>query len=218
LRSIGRNSWRADGPALLRGEPQGCHAAEDIRRGLAGGDRLEGLPHQPGLFIGDYDLPTLRAAVVPIADGRLPRPPPTRHGLLHAGLDLLRTQLIVELVEDGENALDGPTRGGVVQGLSGSAEADSRLHQELLEGGVDIDVSCKARGVVHHEEVDPAGVSPKVSPKGRHHLPEGRAIRRLRALPFLAVDGLDGPTVASTVLAAGSFLDVERQVGDLFLG
>src|SRR6185436_2586698 len=54
-------------------------------------------------------------------------------------------------------------------------------------------------------------------PKGRHHLPEGRAVRRLRALSFLAEDGLDGPAVAGTVLPAGLFLDVEGQVRDLFL-
>ncbi|HWM94548.1 MAG TPA: hypothetical protein VN493_27580 [Thermoanaerobaculia bacterium] len=77
---------------------------------------------------------------------------------------------------------------------------------------MDVDIPGEAAGVVDDDVVH--GAVPQV---GQHEA-ELRPVRRLRALPFLAVDGLDAPTIADAVLAAGLFLDVEGQVGDLLLG
>ena len=203
----------ANRAALPRKQAQGGQAPQDVGRGLAGRDGLEALAHQHGaLAVVDDDLPTFGGAIVAEPQGSRPGPETPGDGLPHAGGDLLRPQLVVELVEDGKDALDGPARRGVFEWLCGGAELGSGLAEELLEGGVDVDVPGESAGVVDYDVVH--GALAQIF----QHAAERRPVRRLGTLALLAVDGLDLPAVPGTVLAAGLFLDVEGQVGDLFLG
>ncbi|HVF61712.1 MAG TPA: hypothetical protein VNJ70_18040 [Thermoanaerobaculia bacterium] len=205
----------ADDAAPRRPQAKVVDLAEDLRRRRATRHQVERGAQEIGpRGVGDDRLLALGGAAVEVAGRCEPRPAAARHRLAHAGGDLVAADLVVELVEDGEDALDRAAGGGVVERLRGGAEAGAALQEELPERLVDELVARPPARVVDDHRLDAAAGAAEVGEELAQLGPVGRA-RRLALLP---IHPLDEQSLAGAVVAAGSLLDVEREVGNLLLG
>ncbi|MDA8315695.1 MAG: hypothetical protein M0010_11055 [Actinomycetota bacterium] len=206
-------------PAPVAKPAMGHLLGQALDRPFAGGVQLEGRPDQRGAFgIGD-DVGNLATADgladVQVTQGRLVRVA-TELGLLaHALSDLVRQVGRVELGHEGVDALDQPSRGGLVEVLGHRHERNAAPAQECPNGDMILHVPCQPVDLVDDDRLDVALLADP-----RQHRSQLRPVGRPRRLALADVLVEELPALVADAPDARFALggDGEAVLGEVLLG